>query len=149
MVRYVVAGGLREADDERIGLPAEELPWLTGEARRTVAAVRRSGARVVGDLDDLLPRPDPAARWPGSATEEEVAAAALVGLERLTERYGRLWWRSRRGDPAQVEPEGLRTRVGSARRRLDFTCRRLVADAADRNHLAARAVGAYLRAGRR
>jgi len=115
VVRYVVAGGLRE----------------------------------VGDLDDLLPRPDPGARLPGSATEEEVAAAALVGLERLTERYGRLWWRSRRGDPARSEPEGLRTRVGSARRRLDFTCRRLVADAADRNHLAARAVGAYLRAGRR
>ena len=149
VVRYVVAGGLREVGDERIGLPAEELPWLTGEARRTVAAVRRSGARVVGDLDDLLPRPDPGARLPGSATEEEVAAAALVGLERLTERYGRLWWRSRRGDPARSEPEGLRTRVGSARRRLDFTCRRLVADAADRNHLAARAVGAYLRAGRR
>jgi hypothetical protein len=148
VVRYVVAGGLRQADDERIGLPAGELPWLTGEARRTVAAVRRSGARVVGDLDDLLPRPDPGARLPGSATDEEVAAAALVGLERLAERYGRLWWRSRRADPATVEPGGLRARVGSARRRLDFTCRRLVADAADRNHLAARAVSAYLRAGR-
>ena len=149
VVRYVVAGGLREAGDDRIGLPAEELPWLTGEARRTIAAVRRSGARVVGDLDDLVPRPDPGGRRPGSATEEDVAAGALVGLERLTERYARLWWRTRRADPAVVEPGGLRARVGSARRRLDFTCRRLVADAADRNHVAARAVGAYLRAGRR
>ena len=149
VVRHVVAGGLRAAGDERIGLPAEELPWLTGEARRTVAAVGRSGARVVGDLDDLLPRADPAARRPGSATEEEVAAAALVGLELLAERYGRLWWRSRRADRAAVEPEGLRTRFGSARRRVDFTFRRLVADAADRNRLAARAVSAYLRTGRR
>jgi len=149
VVRHVVVGGLRAADDAREGLPAEELPWLTGEARRTVAAVRHSGARVVGDLDDLRPRPDPGARRPGSATDEEVAAAALAGLEQLTQRYARLWWRSRRGDPARVEPEGLRTRAGSARRRLDFVCRRLVADVADHNDLAARAVGAYLRTGRR
>lgn len=149
VVRYVVAGGLREAGDERIGLPAGELPWLTGEAHRTLAAVARSGARVVGDLDDLLPRADPPARAPGSATEAEVAAAAMVGLELLAERYGRLWWRTGRADPAVVEPEGLRTRLGSARRRLDFTCRRLVADAADRNRVAARAISAYLRAGRR
>jgi hypothetical protein len=149
VVRHVVAGGLRDADDERVGVPAEELPWLTGEARRMVAAVRRSGARLVGDLDELLPRPDRRARRPGSATDEEVAAAALVGLEQLTRRYARLWWRSTRIDPARVEPEGLRTRVGSARRRLDFSCRRLVADVADHNQLAARAVGAYLRTGRR
>jgi len=69
VVRHVVVGGLRAADDAREGLPAEELPWLTGEARRTVAAVRHSGARVVGDLDDLRPRPDPRARRPGSATD--------------------------------------------------------------------------------
>ena len=148
-VRSVVSGGLRAAGDERIGLPGEELPWLTGEARRTIAGVQRSGVRVVGDLDDLLPRSDPGGRRPDSATEEEVAAGALVALERLTERYARLWWRSRRADPAVVEPGGLRTRFGSARRRLDFTCRRLVADAADRNTVAARAVSAYLRAGRR
>ncbi|HET9944136.1 MAG TPA: hypothetical protein VFR56_00685, partial [Actinomycetes bacterium] len=149
-VRHLLAGALAdEAGDERSGLPAQELAWLAGEALRTVAAVRRTGIRVVGDLDDLRPRPDPGARRPDSATEEEVATAALVGLERLTERYARLWWRRRRHDPAQVEPAGLRTRVGSARRRLEFRGRRLVADAADRNALAARAVGAYLRAGRR
>ena len=150
VVRHVLAGALTDpAGDPRSGLPTEELAWLTAETRRTVAAIRRSGVRVVGDLDDLQPRADPAARRPDSATEAEVAAAAMAGLAGLTQRYARLWWRGRRREPARVEPAGLRTRVGSARRRLDFRCRRLVADAADRNPVAARALGAYLRAGRR
>ena len=150
VMRQVVAGGLAGlADDERLGLPVEDLPWLAGEARRTVGAVRRSGARVVGDLDDLLPRPDRGGRRPGSATEEEVAAATLAALEKVTERYARLWWRLRRRRPSPAEPSPVLARVGSARRRLDFRARRLVAGAADHNQVAARAVGAYLRSGRR
>ena len=150
VVRYVVAGGLREAGDERDRPPGRgaAVAHRRGATDRgSRAAQRRPGGRRPR-------RPAPPGRTPvpggrAAPPRRRSPRPPWSGWSGLTERYGRLWWRSRRGDPARVEPEGLRTRVGSARRRLDFTCRRLVADAADRNHLAARAVGAYLRAGRR
>jgi len=146
VVKAVLAPHLAGANgDARYGLPSEELPWVEAEARRQIDAVRRGGHPVVGDLDDLLPKVDASARRPDDASTEELLDMAMLALARMSERTAHLWWRSRKADQPRVQPAGLRARATSARRAADFRARRLVARLADRNKVAARAVGLYLK----
>lgn len=78
--KYVL-GRNRDAED-RIGF--EPPPWVHDEARRIRNRIARSGARVVGDLDELepvaTPGTDPAAI--SDAAERDAAVAALLELLR-------------------------------------------------------------------
>jgi hypothetical protein len=110
---------------ERFVLPADELGWVSDEARRQVAAVHAAGYPVTGDLDDLLPRPA-AGRRPDDADEAEIADAALAALSALVERTASSWWAGRPDDVrvdvprkdrwrSQLRAGGARVRSGAAR----------------------------------
>ena len=103
---------------ERFVLPADELGWVSDEARRQVAAVRAAGYPVEGDLDDLMPRPA-AGRRPDDADEAEVADAALAALSALVERTASSWWAGRpddvRADVARIDRWRSQLRAGGAR----------------------------------
>jgi hypothetical protein len=88
----------RRSDESRVLLPAEYHAWVRGRAEQQIEAIRSSGVRVVGALDDLrpvLPEPTDAGRTATEPDPEAVldaAVDALVGLalERRRRRLGRL-----------------------------------------------------------
>jgi hypothetical protein len=76
------------ADEPSLALPPEHLPWAKSVTQEFVQAIRASGVRVVGDLDDLTPR---APRLgPGTVTDPaalsdaQLLDAAVFGLLGLT-----------------------------------------------------------------
>jgi hypothetical protein len=141
LTRHLVA----HAPDHRFGLPEADLPWVADLAQRQIDAVARCGYPVVGDLDDLRPRTDPEIRAPGDAPAEEVAAAALVALQGISERYAAKWWRQqRRRGESLAGPVPPASRRSSGWRAASFRTRRYVAGLADSNRLVGSVVGRYL-----
>lgn len=79
----------------RFALPPEDLSWISARAEKIVAALRTAGYPVVGDLDELLPRPGPDdGRTPGAsrdasiASDAEILDAAVDALERAVRHVG-------------------------------------------------------------
>ena len=67
--------------EPRIALPAWSVEPIGAMARQIVEGIRKSGVRVIGDLDGLLAVPEPADETPVPATvSPEVAASALMGV---------------------------------------------------------------------
>ncbi len=123
-------------------LPVELTDWATAEAQHQAEKVRAGGYDVVGDLADLVPRPDPDAPRPDDVTPDAALDAALAGLAAVTERYAHSWWRRHRADGAADEhTPGVRATA--------FRIRRAGAQLADRNRIAARAGAAYVALTRR
>jgi hypothetical protein len=76
--------------------------------------------------------------------------AAIDSLASLTERFARAKWRRPGRDAAAVgDQASVTARVGSATRSMWFRGKRAAVNLADRNPLAERALGAYLRRRRR
>jgi len=74
---------LAPLDDEPMGITDAQLAEAEQRAREAVAAIRRSGWSVHGDLDDLSATRAEDARMPGEVPAEElldVAARAIVAL---------------------------------------------------------------------
>ena len=79
----------------RFALSPEDFSWISARAEKIVAALRKGGYPVVGDLDELLPQPGPDdARLPGAsrdasiASEAEILDAAVDALERAVRHLG-------------------------------------------------------------
>jgi hypothetical protein len=86
LAKGVLAG--HRADEPSLVLPPENLAWAQSVTLDFVEAIQRSGVRVVGDLDDLMPRAprlgpgtvtDPAA-----LTDAQLLDAAVYGLLGIT-----------------------------------------------------------------
>ena len=131
------------AGSERLRLPEVDAGWVSREADRMVASVREAAYPVVGDLGDLVPRPDSGGREPGKATEPELLEVAVLALAGLTERFALAKWQRRRPD-AGVEA-ALGTRAASSARSLAFRAKRVGINAADSNPVAERGLGVFLR----
>lgn len=58
--------------------------WVIKRGSAEVAALRKQGHRVVGDLDELLPRPVPGVQ-PGQVSTQMQLEAAMAGLTRMVE----------------------------------------------------------------
>jgi hypothetical protein len=127
----------RRDEADRFGLPDDELPWVTERAEQMVAGISQRGYRVEGDLDDLLPRPDPGARHPGDAKDDELLAAALDGLALLSERYAKVWWARKQADVEDVDEAAD---VGSRVRSWGYAAQTRAGPLADNNALAAKVV---------
>ncbi|WP_232679419.1 hypothetical protein [Nocardioides sp. R-C-SC26] len=67
-------------------LRVDPMPWMHQESTRLRAAVERAGVGVVGDLDDLVPRPVPGVGV-GEVDGADVAASALAALAELVVLY--------------------------------------------------------------
>jgi hypothetical protein len=133
----------RRSEPVRFALPPEELDWISARAAEAIAALKEHRYRVVGDLDELRPAHREGSRRPDDATESELLDASLDALALLSEEYARLWWVRRKSDVEGVEQKGG---IGSRARAVVFKGQQRAADLADRSPVAAKAVGAVLRA---
>jgi hypothetical protein len=133
----------RRTEPVRFSLPAEEMDWVGEWAEATIAALRARGYPVVGDLDELRPRLREGSRRPDDASEEELLAAALDALALLTEAHATSWWTQRRPD---TEVAGAQEGLASKARAAVFRGQRKAGEIADTNPVAAKAMGALLRA---
>jgi len=131
------------AGSERLRLPEVDAGWVSREADRMVASVREAAYPVVGDLGDLVPRPDSGGREPGKATEPELLEVAVLALAGLTERFALAKWQRRRPDAGAEAALG--TRAASSARSLAFRAKRVGINAADSNPVAERGLGVFLR----
>jgi hypothetical protein len=134
-----LARGTRSA---RFSIPDEQLAWATGYADTCIVQLTRRGYPVVGDLDELRPKTRRDARRPDDATDQELLEAALDAMAALAENYAKAWWESTKTSVEGVpEAADSRSRV----RRVVFRAQRKAADVADRNRLAAAAMGMVLK----
>jgi hypothetical protein len=75
----------------RLQLPPSHEEWATKHGEALLTGFRDAGYHVVGDPDDLLPKPGtPGARRPEDATTQELLDAALLGMTGLLERMDRM-----------------------------------------------------------
>ena len=132
------------AGSTRLRLPDADALWVRREAQRMVTAVRDAAYPVTGHLDDLLPHPQSGGRLPGEASEHELLEVAVVGLAGLTESFALARW-SRRRRGAGVDAS-LGARAASTARSLAFRAKRAGVNAADKNLVAERVLGTFLRA---
>ncbi|MCZ3387281.1 MAG: hypothetical protein LH630_10040 [Actinomycetia bacterium] len=83
--------GQRRSQEPGLALPEQHIPWAEREAARVIGDIEALGVEVIGDLDDLRPRP---AKNPSVAPEElpveELLAAALDGLAGMTAEHAEL-----------------------------------------------------------
>ncbi|MGA8846835.1 MAG: hypothetical protein WB471_09510, partial [Nocardioides sp.] len=70
----------RRGEEPSLGLPVED--WVVEQTRHTVAALRESGVRLIGDWSDLDPV-EVKGVAPSDVTDGQVAEAALAGLAGL------------------------------------------------------------------
>jgi hypothetical protein len=72
----------RAGDEPPFGLTQQQQEWVRRRADRMIAEIRATGARALGDLEDLRPAVGvPAAAVdPSSATDADLVEAALEGL---------------------------------------------------------------------
>lgn len=75
----------RSTDEPRLRLPAALQPWAVERSARTIAAIRASGVRVVGDLEDLQSAASPATVDvdPDQLPPEDILDAAVDAIAGL------------------------------------------------------------------
>jgi hypothetical protein len=145
VVKSTLVQGLAvRAEPTPIQLSDDEAGWIAQRADDMIAAIGARGYSVVGDLDDLRPRPPAAGRRPDDATDVELLEATLDALTVVTEEYATSWWKRKR---AAVETgEGGGGGAASRTRRAIYKGKSAAATVVDKNPVAAKAVGAVLRA---
>ncbi|MGH3157341.1 MAG: hypothetical protein ACRDNF_12290, partial [Streptosporangiaceae bacterium] len=67
----------KPAGGDRLTLPADRMPWAEQQGKTLVSALGEGGYDVVGDLDELLPRP---AGEPGVSPAQQSAADVLEAV---------------------------------------------------------------------
>jgi hypothetical protein len=138
------------ARPDRLRLPDADHTWVSRESERLIEGIRACGVPVIGDLADLRPRFDDSGRPPGEVTDDELLDAAIDALAGLTERFARAKWRRRGRDAGAIgDAAATGARLGSATRSVWFRGKRAAVNLADRNPVAEKALGAYLRLRRR
>nr|MCU0296220.1 hypothetical protein [Candidatus Nanopelagicales bacterium] len=115
--------GHRRSVEPGLSLPEVHAEWAVRESTRLIADIEAVGVRVVGDLDDLRPRPG---RKPAVAPEEipdaDLLEAALDGLAGLAAEHAKLVQRLSPGEsgshPRAEDPSVKPLPVSTARRVL-------------------------------
>jgi hypothetical protein len=112
----------RKGQETKVLLPVEYHDWARGRAEQQIAAVKGSGAQVVGDLDELRPVLKTSGDVQSVATEPpaddvlEAAVQALVAVALESPRR-----RKRQAGAARPTPKKAAPREGLVRRaRLDW-----------------------------
>jgi hypothetical protein len=98
----------------RLSLPAERDEWATKQAESVIADIRASGYDVIGDLDELLPRPPEGTRFtPQDATSEDMVEAGVLAILRVLHEFQESLT-TRPAAPAAARPSGRRAKVKRA-----------------------------------
>ena len=147
----VVNRGIRPHLESRgsrpLSLPPEDFGWAHHRALSIVGDLRRRGHRVFGDLDDLIPRPDPQpGRRLDDVSDAELAVAAQSALLSLTLAHGQLL-RRRRRQPAASDGRVASTGelAATSLRATGFQLRKLALERANRSRALAWAAARYTR----
>lgn len=120
----------RKPSEGKVGIPASLDEWMLEQQRRQVEAVRQSGVRLVGDLDDLVNTDLPRGDDPDACDCDELLDAAtdgLVGmaehsardLTRITELNHQLREARRRESQAHDERDAAQHEVAALRNQLE------------------------------
>ncbi|MFL6061984.1 MAG: hypothetical protein ACJ72E_12190 [Marmoricola sp.] len=132
----------KERTSARLSLPEATWAWAEELSRAWVADIAGRGYDVVGDLDDLVPRPASPYVDPASVTDAELAPVLLRALTAMTLEGGRLREEIAARDEVIAEQHRQLEAVYSTRSyRLK---QKLVAKAAD-NKAAGAGLAAYRR----
>ena len=131
-------------DPVRLTLPAEDFDWVHERAQAMINRVRAGAFPIVGDIDELEPRLAEGRR-PDDPSDAELLDAALTALAGVSERYAKEWWARKRPDRGPAG-ESAKVRAASNARAAVFRSQRAAVDLADRNRVAGRALGFYMRA---
>jgi len=116
---FVAEQIFRAGDPERIVVPADVHPWAVEQAQRMVAQLEGRAYDVVGDLQHLVPGPEPVPGRPASAVgDDEIATVALRALAQFVRHEDRARRRAGRAGTPQA-------RLGRARRLLGAVVRRV------------------------
>jgi len=132
-----------QTEPVRFALPPEDLDWVRERGQRMIDELRDASYPVVGDLDELVPRPA-SGRRPDDASEAELTDATLAALTGLAERYAKVWW-ARRDPDGDTISEDRWTRVSSSARAVVYRGQRVAARYADRSTLMGKALDRYLK----
>jgi hypothetical protein len=90
-------------------LPADRLPWAGQQGKSLASGLTEAGYDVVGDLDELLPRPvtepgiNPAAQSPEDVLDAAVQAASAMVVNQYRQAYPAAKPQSGRGLVGRVE----------------------------------------------
>ncbi len=101
--KHVLAKGTlakRKNIESALGLPAEYEPWVRARSEEMKAAVKASGAQLVGDLSDLDPVFSKKHAQPEDVTDAALLEAALDGLVGLAQDRARVKKRLQRVEAA-------------------------------------------------
>ncbi|MBD8868081.1 hypothetical protein [Nocardioides donggukensis] len=85
--RLLASNELVSTSSRRVELPPEREAWAAEQAERWIDWVRGSGVHVIGDVDDLRPRPrGEGVRWrnPDTVSNKALSRAALQALAVMT-----------------------------------------------------------------
>jgi len=129
----------KRTEPVRFTLPSDEQEWVSERADEMIRVLHARGYPVVGDLDDLRPRPRDGRR-PDDATDQELLEASLDALALLSERFATAWWQRRRAD------EPAETSLASRTRGALFRGRRKAAQLAVKSPVAVKAMSAVVKA---
>jgi hypothetical protein len=128
----------------RFSLPEEDYSWVRDRGDQMTKAVQAHGYDIVGDVAELETKPT-SGRRPDDPTDAELLEAALAALAALSERYATVWW-ARKEPDEEVGGAAPTAKASSGLRALVFRGQRTAAGVADRNRVAGRALGVYLKA---
>jgi hypothetical protein len=126
----------------RFSLPEEDYSWVRDRGDQMIKAIQARAYDVVGDIADLETKPT-SGRRPDDPTDAELLETALTALAGLSEKYATVWWA--RKEPDEDLGAASTAKASSGVRALVFRGQRAAAELADRNRVAGRAVGVYLK----
>jgi hypothetical protein len=130
------------SDSPRLSLPDDVYHWASDLGRSWVSDLALRGYDVIGDLDDLVPRPPRPFVDPDSCDEHLVAEAALDALAIMTQETARL----QEVEEAQGrQVEDLRRELERFRGTRTYRAKERLVAMADTNVVARGGLGIYRR----
>ncbi|MBA3266554.1 MAG: hypothetical protein H0T14_09340 [Nocardioidaceae bacterium] len=136
----------RRIERALFSLSEADREWADDRAASTIAALKDRGYPIVGDLEELRPRWHKDSRRPDDLTTDELLDTSLEALALLAEAHATSWWVRKRPDNDETDASES---LGSKVRATVFRTQSKGADLADRNPVAAKALGAVLKSRQR
>jgi hypothetical protein len=125
--RGALAGSLvaaRSGAEPRFALTQAQQDWVTGRAHVMIEQIERAGARVEGDLADLIPSasPPPGSVDPAETSQSDLLEVAAVGVMAMVKAYAEM--RVERRDVGK-QREALRSGLVRLQQRTERQQKRL------------------------
>jgi hypothetical protein len=151
--RFVIEEGIRSRlaleRSRPLRLPSEHAAWARDHGEHLVGELQRRGVRIVGDLADLVPEPQPVSAPPFDVVSDaELLEAAEAALASLAIAHGKLFRRYRRNfSQREGRLPTVQEVVGSSARAAGFQLQKAALRRSSDNRLLAWAARTYVARG--